>query len=124
MERRCEARLAVSLQALLYQADTKPMVCQVVNLGVNGAFIKVKSVASLPATVVDIVLPIEAFGMPRRRRLRAVVVHTTADGAGVRFLDSCADVLRAVTSLSRWYAMPGARSGMRSEAGPAERVLH
>jgi hypothetical protein len=102
MEHRFSPRSAIRLSAEIYHNQRYLGSFKTRNVGYRGLFVETGRIGLLCGSVVQVGLTIP--GMPARPTLNAIVIHYSAEGAGLLFAGCQAESLSAVRGLLRTAA--------------------
>jgi len=96
LEHRCSPRKAVSLEAVIFHRPQGLARATVLNIGLEGAFLRVPHLALPVRGVVELTFALDTDGKPHIYQLEAFVIHASRGGYGFLFKDFKVEAFRAL----------------------------
>jgi len=96
LEHRWSPRKEVSLEAMVFHRPQGLARATILNLGLEGAFLRVPHLALPVPGMVELTFALETVGRPRIYQLEAVVIHASSGGYGLMFKDFKVEAFRAL----------------------------
>ena len=95
LEHRWSERKPVSLEAVIFSRPLGLTRCSILNLGLEGAFVRAEHLRLRIPGVVEITFALDHGGKPRIHQFEAMVIHAARGGYGLMFKDFRLDAFRA-----------------------------
>ncbi len=86
MEHRWNIRHSAKLKVLLHHEDISEVHCKTRNIGRDGMFVETEHMTYQPHTMVRVEFESNKGGATQRHNVPALVVHSSAEGLGLMFM--------------------------------------
>jgi hypothetical protein len=96
LEHRWSERKPVALEALIYHRPQGLARATLLNLGLEGAFIRADHLILPVRGLIELTFGLDTGGKPHIYQLEALVIHAARGGYGLMFKDFRLDAFRAV----------------------------